>query len=211
MSLQTRHLACTRGERALFSGLDLELETGTALRILGSNGTGKTSLLRMLCGLSVPNAGEVLWNDRNISANREEYNRNLTYLGHAPAIKDDLYAWENVMVASTLAGNPIQKNEAYDALDRLGLEQAADLPTRVLSQGQRKRVALARLQFCGHTPLWILDEPFVALDQSSAGQLQATMNRHLDNNGMIIFTTHQEFELNDDRLLYLDLNQGEAC
>ena len=211
MSLQTRQLACTRGERALFARLDMAVEAGHALRILGSNGSGKTSLLRLLCGLAMPTAGVVLWNGQNIRSSREEFNRQLTYLGHAPAIKDDLLAWENLLVAATLAGQPLNRDDAYNALDRLGLEQAADLPVRVLSQGQRKRVALARLQFCTHTPLWILDEPFVALDQASVVQLQQVMNRHLDQNGMIVFTTHQEVALTDGRLHTLDLNQGEAC
>lgn len=211
MSLQTRQLACTRGERSLFTNLELSVAPGNALRIAGSNGTGKTSLLRMLCGLSMPASGAVLWNGQNIRSNREEFNRQLTYLGHAAAIKDDLTAWENVVVASTLAGNPIHQDDAYDALDRLGLERAADLPARVLSQGQRKRVALARLQFCTHNPLWILDEPFVALDAASVAELQGTMNRHLDNDGMIIFTTHQEVAFDAGRLHSLDLNQGEPC
>ena len=211
MALQTHQLACVRGERQLFADINLDVEAGNVFRIVGSNGTGKTSLLRMLCGLSIPASGEVRWNKKNIRQNREEYNQQLTYLGHASAIKDDLFAWENVVVAATLSGKSISENDACDALAQLGMEQAVDLPARVLSQGQRKRVALARLRFCLHTPLWILDEPFVALDKAAIMQLQMMMNDHLRSDGMIIFTTHQEVELNDGRVKTLDLNRDTSC
>jgi heme exporter protein A len=211
MTLQTHQLACTRGERQLFANINIDVSAGNALRIIGSNGTGKTSMLRILCGLAMPTDGEVRWNNQNIRSNREEFNQHLTYLGHAAAIKDDLLAWENVVVAATLSGQPVSQDDACEALEQMGLDQAVDLPARVLSQGQRRRVALARLKFCLHTPLWILDEPFVALDKAAVSQLQMTMNRHLENAGMIIFTTHQEIELNGGTQKYFDLNQGATC
>jgi len=211
MTLQAYQLACTRGERQLFNDINFEIKAGDAMRVAGTNGSGKTSLLRMLCGLAYPAAGEVRWLGRNIRAVREEFGSQLIYLGHANGVKDDLLAWENVVIASTLAGNPVSRDAAYAALEALGLARAADLPTRALSQGQRKRVALARLPLGMQKPLWILDEPFTALDQSAVAELCGTVNRHLAQGGMVIYTTHQEIDLSGQRLLHLDLSRDRAC
>ena len=211
MTLQVAGLACTRGERQLFSNVNLEIQAGDAMHVAGTNGSGKTSLLRMLCGLSAPAEGEVRWNGVDIRRSREEFGSQLLYLGHANGVKDDLIAWENVVIASVLSGHPVSREEAYDALELLGLDHAADLPTRSLSQGQRKRVALARLQFGRHTPLWILDEPFTALDVQAVDTLCATISAHLLQGGMVIYTTHQEVTLNARRFLRFDLTQGELC
>ena len=211
MTLQAYQLACTRGERELFSDINFEIAAGDAMRVAGTNGSGKTSLLRMLCGLAFPAQGEVRWQARNIRAVREEFAGQLIYLGHANGVKDDLLAWENVVVAATLSGHAVSRDQACDALDALGLARAADLPTRALSQGQRKRVALARLWLGMHKPLWILDEPFTALDQSAVSELCATLNQHLAQGGMVIYTTHQEIELKAQRQLSLDLSQEAAC
>ena len=211
MTLQACQLACTRGERQLFNDINFEINPGDAMRVAGTNGSGKTSLLRMLCGLAFPASGEVRWHGRNIRLEREEFCSQLIYLGHANGVKDDLLAWENIVVASTLSGNPVSRDEAYAALAQLGLAQAADLPTRALSQGQRKRVALARLQLGMKAPLWILDEPFTALDQDAVKQLSDTLNHHLASGGMVIYTTHQEIELRAQRLLRLDLSQETPC
>jgi len=142
---------------------------------------------------------------------REEFGSQLIYLGHANGVKDDLVAWENVVIASTLSGSPVSRDQAYDALEALGLARAADLPTRVLSQGQRKRVALARLWLGMHKPLWILDEPFTALDQNAVKELSGTLNKHLAQGGMVIYTTHQEINLSAQRLLHLDLSRDAPC
>ena len=211
MTLQAHQLACTRGERQLFNDINFDIHPGDAMRVAGTNGSGKTSLLRMLCGLAFPAMGEVRWNGRNIRAAREEFGSQLIYLGHANGVKDDLVAWENIVVASTLSGNPVGRDEAYAALQQLGLARAADLPTRALSQGQRKRVALARLQLGMKTPLWILDEPFTALDQSAVTELRGTLNQHLAHGGMVIYTTHQEIVLSAQRLLCLDLSRDATC
>lgn len=211
MTLQAIGLACTRGERQLFSEINFELVAGDAMCVAGTNGSGKTSLLRMLCGLSFPAGGEVRWSGRNIRQSREEFASQLIYLGHANGVKDDLFAWENLVIAATLAGHPISRDQAYLALDQLGLEREADLPTRALSQGQRKRVALARLQFGMRAPLWILDEPFTALDQKSVAHLCATLALHLEGGGMLVYTTHQAVELRTGRALTLDLTQNLLC
>ena len=211
MSLQAYQLACTRGERQLFKDVSFDINPGDAMRVAGTNGSGKTSLLRMLCGLAFPAAGEVRWNGRNIRAAREEFGSQLVYLGHANGVKDDLVAWENLVIASTLSGHPCGRDEACAALNQLGLARAADLPTRALSQGQRKRVALARLRLGMKTPLWILDEPFTALDHHAVTELRATLNQHLAQGGMVIYTTHQEIELSAERLLIVDLSRDAAC
>jgi len=211
MTLQAHQLTCVRGERRLFRRVDFEINAGDALRVVGANGSGKTSLLRILCGLTQPDEGEVRWHGRNIRELREEFCRNLIYLGHANGVKDDLLAWENIVVASTLSGSPVTKGDAVHALKQLGLGRAVSLPTRVLSQGQRKRVALARLQLSTSTPLWILDEPFTALDQNSVSELGDTINRHLANGGMVIYTTHQEIDLSARRARRLDVSLCAVC
>jgi heme exporter protein A len=211
MTLQAFELVCTRGDRQLFNNVNFEIHPGEALRVAGTNGSGKTSLLRMLCGLASPAAGEVQWSGRNIRSVREEFASQLLYLGHANGVKDDLTAWENVMVAATLSGNRVTRADAYQALDQLGLGRAADLPTRALSQGQRKRVALARLPLGTAAPLWILDEPFTALDHKAVTELCGTLNHHLAHGGMVVYTTHQEIELIARRAQLLDLNQASTC
>ena len=211
MSLHAYQLACVRGDRQLFSGIDFEIDAGDALQVSGANGSGKTSLLRMLCGLSMPADGEVHWGGRDIRRLREEFSSKLIYLGHANGVKDDLLAWENLVVATTLAGAPVSSDDAHEALEQLGLGQAADLPTRALSQGQRKRVALARLSLGMSMPLWILDEPFTALDRGAVAALCGTVDRHLAGGGMVIYTTHQEVRLAAKRALNLDMNTGRLC
>ncbi len=211
MTLQAYQLACTRGERELFNHIDFDVTPGDALRVAGANGSGKTSLLRMLCGLACPSDGQVRWHGRDIRAAREDFGAALVYLGHLNGVKDDLLAWENVVVSATLAGQLVSREQAYDALDRIGLDRAADLPARALSQGQRKRVALARLQLCSGAPLWILDEPFTALDKGAIADLCVTLDAHLAQGGMVIYTTHQEVALNAQRAWTLDLSAERPC
>ncbi|MES2297053.1 MAG: cytochrome c biogenesis heme-transporting ATPase CcmA [Pseudomonadota bacterium] len=206
MSLEAKALACTRGSRALFADIDFSLAGGDALRVSGANGSGKTSMLRLLCGLASPAAGQVCWQGKDIRATREQFGAALVYLGHANGVKDDLLAWENVAIGATLAGIALRREQALGALDELGLALAADLPTRALSQGQRKRVALARLQFAVDKPLWILDEPFTALDKSALAALCATLDAHLARGGIVIYTTHQDVALAARRALELDLS-----
>jgi heme exporter protein A len=211
MTLQAIQLACTRGERTLFSGLNSEIKGGDALRVAGTNGSGKTSLLRLLCGLAVPTEGEVRWNGKNIQGAREDFCKDLIYLGHAGGVKDDLAAWENLMATTTLSGRPIDREQAWQALDHVGLGEVGHLPTRSLSQGQRKRVALARLQLEAAPLLWILDEPFTALDQAAVAALCNTLNAHLAGGGMLIYTTHQEITLASGNMRRLDLGGEGAC
>jgi heme exporter protein A len=203
--LQARQIECTRGNRRLFHDLSFRLEAKQALRVGGENGSGKTSLLRMLAGLSPPQAGEILWNDGRIAALGEEYRRDLLFLGHANALKDDLTPMENLRSALLLAGRDVREPALRDALALQGLAGVADLPARLLSQGQKRRVALARLGFCADKPLWVLDEPFAALDAASVGQIAATVTAYLRDGGMVVFTTHQEVGLADAQVRSIEL------
>jgi len=210
-ALQVHQLACGRGDRQLFSDLNFELQDGEALWLKGRNGSGKTSLLRVLCGLGRPLLGEVRWNGAPIERLREDYHRQLIYCGHAAAVKDDLLAWENVAMSSTLSGIACSRRQALDALDSVGLSAQATRPARALSQGQRRRVALARLAVEPLPPLLLLDEPFVALDQPAVHTLCGTLNRHLADGGILVYTTHQAQALQARRLEQFDLDQLVAC
>jgi len=189
--LTARELRCERGDRALFTDLNFALEPGTLLHVQGANGSGKTSLLRMLCGLTTPASGQILWDGDDIRELREDYASQLTYIGHHPAVKDDLSALENVCISQLLAGQPVSREQALEALAAVGLKNQANLPSRVLSQGQRRRVALARLWLC-NKPLWVLDEPYNTLDVNAVVLLQRHIETHLGRGGMAVLTTHQE-------------------
>lgn len=192
--LQGIDLACVRGDRELFRDVNFSLEAGGLMQVRGPNGSGKTSLLRMLCGLSNPAAGEIRWNDTSIRAMDGEYYAAMTYIGHLSGTKDDLTVIENLCISSALAGFEIGTDQAKEALGHIGLCGREALPVKVLSQGQRRRVALARLLVC-KTPLWILDEPLVALDVAAVKMIQELLVRHLQEGGMVVMTTHQEIDI----------------
>jgi heme exporter protein A len=192
IALELRDLECVRGERVLFSQVSATLSRGHMLRVRGANGAGKTSLLRMVCGLATPSRGEILWMGQPIAGLREEFNLQLVYLGHAPALKDDLSALENLQASSGLAGQPCTEQEAAAALAQAGLRGRDRLPARVLSQGQRKRVGLARLALGNTAALWVLDEPFNALDDEACAWLQGLISAQLARGGAVVLTSHQE-------------------
>ena len=192
--LEVRNLECVRGDHRLFTGLNFQLEGGELLRLRGANGSGKTSLLRTLCGLLEPAEGEVLWRGENIRAQRDEFNAELLYLGHSNGVKAELTAFENLRIHNALCGRRLPDDRLYDALVEIGLGGREDLPTQVLSQGQKRRVALARL-LLSDAALWVLDEPFTALDVDAVAQLARLMEAHLQRGGMVVYTTHQEVEM----------------
>ena len=189
--LEASNLDCRRGGRTLFRGLSFSLQGGELLRIAGANGSGKTSLLKILCGLLHADSGEVRWRGTPIRQLREDVTRNLVYLCHAPAVKDDLSAAENLGVACTLAGRKASAQQARTALEAYGLP-VDGVAVRRLSQGQRRRAALARLLLSADAPLWLLDEPFAALDASAARFTEELIARHVAQGGAVIYTTHQE-------------------
>ena len=192
--LEVIDLSCTRGEQALFANLDFVLNAGELLQVQGENGKGKTTLLRTLCGFVQPLAGEIRWQGQKIRELADEYYADFIYLGHLNAIKDELNALENLRFSSALAGCVVSDSNAISALRRMGLRGRETFPVKVLSQGQRRRVALARL-LVNKAPLWILDEPLTALDVSAVGLMQELIAEHLGNQGMVIFTTHQPLQV----------------
>ncbi|MEX0959076.1 MAG: cytochrome c biogenesis heme-transporting ATPase CcmA [Burkholderiales bacterium] len=193
--LEVTALSCTRGERNLFADLSFGLSPGIALRVRGDNGSGKTSLLRILAGLAGAASGEVRWNGSLIRDLGEEFLTKMVFVGHANALKDDLTAVENLRFALALSGIAVTEPACRSALAEDGLERIADLPVQWLSQGQKRRVALTRLAFCGSRPLWILDEPFSALDGDAVARLAKRLQRHVGDGGTVVLTTHQEVEL----------------
>ena len=192
--LEVTDLACERGDHRLFSGLSFTLSAGELMQVQGANGSGKTTLLRTLCGFVQPVQGAVRWCGQDINEWDDAYHAEMCYLGHLNAIKDELSALENLQMSAGLAGYTVSEQQAIAALRRMGLQRREHLPVRVLSQGQRRRVALARL-LIGEAHLWILDEPLTALDVGAVGLMQELIGEHLSKGGMAIFTTHQPLQV----------------
>ena len=188
--LTVSNLSCVRGERRLFADLAFELAAGEWLHVRGENGTGKTTMLRALVGLSPPDRGEVRWRGEPIKVLGEEYRREMLYLGHYGAVKEDLTPLENLKVAATFDGRSIDDGEALAALHRFGLRGREDLPVRCLSAGQKRRVLLARLVTRKAT-LWVLDEPFTALDVRAVDMLSELIAEHVAAGGLAVLTSHQ--------------------
>ena len=201
-SLRANALTCVRGERTLFTGLDLEVSAGEWLHVRGENGIGKTSLLRLLSGLTKPAAGEIFWNEQLISADPSEYHRNLLFLGHRDSLKEDLTALENLSIATALDGIAVTEDEILLALHRFGLRGREDLPVNCLSAGQKRRVLLARL-LLRQAKLWILDEPFNALDVRAVEMLSELILEHIASGGMAIMTSHQDIPMPNGRVVQL--------
>ncbi len=202
-ALQAMQLACERGRRTLFRQLDLDLDHGQLVRVEGANGAGKTSLLRLLAGLARPSSGEVLWHGLPIAGQRESYAQALLYQGHPIGLKDELTPLENLRCEQALDGHRDDPQATEAALLRWGLAAQLRLPLRVLSAGQRRRVALARLTL-SVAALWVLDEPFNALDVQAVAQLGRLIEQHLARGGLAVVTSHQPLPLAGARTLRRD-------
>lgn len=204
VTLAANALECVRGGRKLFQGLSFSLEAGELLEVSGSNGSGKTSLLRMLCGLLAPSAGEILWQGTNIQKLKEEYLSQLAYLGHANGVKAELSASENLRISGGLAGVSSNAEKIGAALERMGLIESETLPAKTLSQGQQRRLALARL-LIGGKALWVLDEPLTALDKTAVHLVESVIAEHLEGGGMAVLTTHQPLDIRAGKTLRIHL------
>lgn len=200
--LEARALCCVRGERRLFQDLDLTVSGGEGLHIRGENGVGKTSLLRLLTGLSKPEAGDILWNGQSISKDGPGYHRELLFLGHRDALKEDLTALENLQLYAALDDIHLPDDKALAALWRFGLRGREHLPVSCLSAGQKRRVLMARM-LTRQAKLWILDEPFNALDVHAVQALQGLIAEHIEQSGLVVLTSHQEVSLPQVRVLDL--------
>ena len=188
--LTVSHLSCSRGNKPLFVDVSFSLRAGQALHLEGDNGVGKTSLLRMVCGLSPADAGDVRWQGQPIQKQAAAYRGSLFYLGHALSLKEELTAFENLLSDAAVAGRALSTEQALLALARMGLRGREHVPLRVMSQGQKRRTALARL-LVSQAPLWVLDEPFVALDAKAVDGLRTVLAEHVSQGGMALFTSHQ--------------------
>lgn len=202
--LEVQGLRCERGDRTLFSDLGFHVHAGQLLQIEGANGSGKTTLLRTLCGLFQATAGSVRWRGQTISSDPISYHTELSYIGHLPGIKFDLTALENLSFIQGMHGKKPDKQAIFTALDKIGLYGFEEIPCRFLSAGQKRRVALARL-LLHSTPLWILDEPFTALDRAGNQLLSDMLAQHLNQGGMVILTSHQPVMITDITLTRLAL------
>ena len=205
MMLSVNALACVRGERQLFTDLSFTLAPHTLLAVRGANGSGKTSLLRMLCGLLSPAAGSIAWNGNNIQSSREEYCAQISFIGHLNGVKDDLSGLENLQFAARTAGIVTNTASADAALRQLGLDGFQRQPCKTLSQGQRRRVALARLCLSATRPLWVLDEPFTALDAAAFALTRGLLESHLQRGGMVVLTTHQDAPITAPSMQHIEL------
>lgn len=189
-TLTATDLACRRGNRRLFGGVNFDLGAGQALWLRGRNGRGKTSLLRLAAGLSVPESGRITWGGVPVREAAGMAQR-LVYVAHASALKDDLSVTESLRFLAQLQGRDDSIPALHAALDRVGMGSRRDALVRTLSQGQRRRATLARLALERKASLWILDEPYDALDSDGIDSINALLGEHLARGGSVLLTSHQ--------------------
>ncbi len=191
--LVAEDLSCLRNDQLLFEGININLLSGEVLQVAGANGSGKTSLLRILSGLALPEEGNISWNGEAIQYVRSKYVQDMHYIGHTNGIKAELTPLENLVIAQALT-IPRQGFSCEDALAQMEIEDLADIPVRKLSSGQRRRVALSVLLIT-QARLWILDEPFTSLDGSSRLVVKQMIEAHACTGGLTVIVTHEPLEL----------------
>lgn len=189
--LSVRNLACFRNEQVLFKGLKFSLSPQNVLFLQGENGSGKTSLLRILCGFRLPDEGDISWGNQAISS-VPEYLQNISFVGHKNGIKDELSVEENLNLMRSMATASDIKTESV--LKQIGLLNKADVLSRQLSAGQKRKLALARLMMTENS-FWILDEPFTSLDKASVVFFESLIKQHIQRGGMLILTSHHDIDL----------------
>ncbi|NNG12722.1 MAG: cytochrome c biogenesis heme-transporting ATPase CcmA [Halobacteria archaeon] len=204
MTLEGRGLECIRDDRVLFSGLDFVLVAGQTLLLEGRNGSGKTSLLRILCGIRLPEDGAVTWCGEDIFSLGPVYHEHIAYVGHRDGLKLDLTPMENLAMARGL-GSPNPDASPEDALQRVDLVGFEDIPTHNLSAGQQRRLALARL-LVTRSQLWILDEPFTSLDVHGIELAEELFHEHISLGGMLAMTSHHAVKLDSARVQRINLS-----
>jgi len=207
--LEVRGLSCERGGRLLFEGLDFDVAAGRALLVRGPNGSGKTTLLRALAGLADVVVRQVTWNGAPVVLRSTSWRARIGYLGHKPGHKDELSAAENLALACALEGAGASADMRRRALEAVGLGARSDTMVKRLSQGQKQRLALARLALSTR-PLWLLDEPAAALDTDARGLLRDLVARHLERGGVAIIATHDRIEIPLARAAELELRERAA-
>ena len=192
--LEIQTLECVRDDRLLFNDLSFTVADAEVLQIEGPNGSGKTSLLRIICGLRLPEAGQVMWQGESISANREDYYANMVYIGHLPCIKADLTVMENVRSLLDTRSLTLSNVVIEAALAKVGLASYEDVQGKALSSGQRRRILLAFIELA-QAKLWILDEPLTALDVQGVDLMESMILEHRAAGGSVVFTTHHGMQL----------------
>jgi len=189
--LSASSLTCIREERLLFDQLNIEINAGDIVQVEGPNGSGKTSLLRILAGLSQPYEGEICFNNHSINQSREEFHQNLLYLGHLPGVKGEMNAQENLSFNLALHGLNNDDIDIKETLAKVNLTGFEDSLASHLSAGQHRRISLARL-YKSNASIWILDEPFTAIDKQGVHALEQLFKAHINQGGCVILTTHQD-------------------
>jgi heme exporter protein A len=203
--LEVSQLTAIRDERILFESLSFTINSGELVQIEGRNGTGKTTLLRIVTGLGDRDSGEIFWNGENIESNRDAYHQDLLFLGHQTGVKRELTAYENLRFYLNIhSRKPVDKETIYSALMKVGLVGREDVPVAQLSAGQQRRVALARLWLSDHK-LWILDEPLTAIDKQGVKVLESLFLSHAEDDGIVMLTTHQDMFADNPKLRKIKL------
>ncbi len=203
--LEVKELCAIRDERILFENLSFAIDSGELVQVEGRNGTGKTTLLRIITGLGDRDEGEIFWNQETIESSRDSYHQDLLFLGHQTGVKRELTAFENLNFYQSIHGTKnVTKDALYNALLKVGLAGREDVPVGQLSAGQQRRVALARL-WLSEQKLWILDEPLTAIDKQGVKVLESLFLNHAESGGIVILTTHQDMFADNPKLRKIKL------